>query len=38
MAISKETFDSGMTAEEYLGVVEANKEKFLENVDNAHDP
>ena len=35
MAISKETFDGGMTAEEFLGIVEANKEKFLENVENA---
>ena len=34
MAISRETFDSGLTAEEFLDIVEANKEKFLENVEN----
>ncbi|MEZ4520216.1 MAG: hypothetical protein R3A46_01040 [Thermomicrobiales bacterium] len=38
MAISKETYDSGMTAEEFLDVVDANKEKFLKNVENAQIP
>jgi thiol-disulfide isomerase/thioredoxin len=38
MAISKETFDSGMTGQEFLDVIEANKEKFLENVENATIP
>src|SRR5688572_22475447 len=38
MAISKETYASGMTAEEYLDVIEANKEKFLENIEKATIP
>ncbi|CAN5690610.1 thioredoxin family protein [soil metagenome] len=38
MAISRETYESGMTAEQFLDVVEANKEKFLENIDNATIP
>ncbi len=38
MAISKETFDSGMTGQEFLDIVEANKDKFLENVDQATIP
>ncbi len=33
MPISKETYASGMTADEYLAIVEANREKFLENVE-----
>lgn len=38
MAISRETYESGMTAEQFLDVVEANKDKFLENIDNATIP
>lgn len=35
MAISKETYQSGMTADQYLDIIEANKDKILENIDNA---
>lgn len=35
MAISKDTYASGLTAEQYIDLVEANREKFLENIDNA---
>lgn len=35
MAVSKETYQSGLTAEQFLDIVEANKDKFLENIDNA---
>jgi len=38
MAISKETYASGMTAEEFLDIAEANKEKFLENLEKATIP
>lgn len=38
MAISKETYESGMTGQEFLDIVEANKEKFLENVEQATIP
>jgi hypothetical protein len=38
MAISKETFASGMTAEEFLDIIEANKEKFHENIEKATIP
>lgn len=38
MAISKETFSSGMTGQEFLDIAEANKEKFIENVENATIP
>jgi len=38
MAISKATYDSGMTGQEFLDIAEANKEKFLENVENATIP
>ncbi len=38
MAISRETFQSGMTADEFFGIIEANKEKFNENLENATIP
>jgi hypothetical protein len=38
MAISKATFESGMTADEFLDIIEANKEKFHENVEKATIP
>jgi hypothetical protein len=38
MAISRETFASGLTAEQFLDIAEANKDKFLENIENATIP
>jgi thiol-disulfide isomerase/thioredoxin len=38
MAISREKYASGLTAEQFLDIVEANKDKFLENVENASIP
>ena len=38
MAISRETYESGITAEQFLDIAEANKDKFLENIDNATIP
>lgn len=33
MPVTKETFESGLTADQYIDLVEANREKFLENLE-----
>lgn len=33
MPVTKETFESGLTADQYIELVEANREKFLENIE-----
>jgi hypothetical protein len=35
MPISRDTYATGLTAEQFLDVIQANKEKFLENIEKA---
>lgn len=36
MPVSKETYQSGLTPEQFIDLMETNKEKFVENIDAAN--